>query len=494
MGELRSILPYFRPYRSGLAIGIVCVIFANAFQTAGPWFMKLAIDGMTEPTGSGRSVAWYAALIVGSALIGGAFRFAMRFYLNGISRRIEADLRDAFFVHLLRMDARFYSETRTGDLMSRATNDTLAVRMAAGPAIMYSVNTAAGFAFALTLMLVISPKLTAFALVPMVVLPPIVLFFGKIIHRRFEEIQEQFSSLSTFVQENLAGVRLIRAYTQEDEQKRQFDAFNDDYRRRNMRLVMTAGAFHPLLMLIAGLAVVLVTGLGAIEVIGERMSVGDFVAFTFYLTLLIWPMIALGWVVNLYQRGAASMGRLNRILKREADIRVPAAPKPVSTGPGTIDFQSVSFSYPGSDRPVLHDVSFRIEGGKTTAIVGPTGSGKTTLIALIARLYDPSEGSILLDGTPVSEVDPGALRSRIGMIPQEPFLFSDTIQGNIALGLDEGPSVEKVVQRAPKWLKSTIRSSTFRQATTPSSESVGSISLAARSSGPHWRARSHAIR
>ncbi|MGB1657040.1 MAG: ABC transporter transmembrane domain-containing protein, partial [Longimicrobiales bacterium] len=299
MRELKSVLPYFRPYRTGVVLGVICVVLANAFQIAGPWFMKLGIDAMGEPGVTRGTIAFYAFMVVAVAGIGGVFRFGMRQYLNGISRRIETDLRDDFFQHLLRLDASFYGTTRTGDLMSRATNDTLAVRMAAGPAVMYTVNTAASFVFALGFMLVISPRLTVYAMVPMIVLPPIVLFFGRIIHRRFEEIQEQFSSLSTFVQENLTGVRLVRAYTQEDEQARQFDRYNEDYRRRNMRLVMTAGAFHPLLMLISGLALVVVTGLGAIEVMANTITIGDFVAFTFYLTLLIWPMIALGWVVNL---------------------------------------------------------------------------------------------------------------------------------------------------------------------------------------------------
>lgn len=431
MRELKSVLPYFRPYRTGVVLGVICVVLANAFQIAGPWFMKLGIDAMGEPGVTRGTIAFYAFMVVAVAGIGGVFRFGMRQYLNGISRRIETDLRDDFFQHLLRLDASFYGTTRTGDLMSRATNDTLAVRMAAGPAVMYTVNTAASFVFALGFMLVISPRLTAYAMVPMIVLPPIVLFFGRIIHRRFEEIQEQFSSLSTFVQENLTGVRLVRAYTQEDEQARQFDGYNEDYRRRNMRLVMTAGAFHPLLMLISGLALVVVTGLGAIEVMANTITIGDFVAFTFYLTLLIWPMIALGWVVNLYQRGAASMGRLNRILDAEPAVPTPAIPASLGDARGAVEFRNVSFVYPGTERAVLEDLSFSVPAGQTVAIMGPTGAGKSTVIALLARLYDPTAGRILIDGIPLTEVDPAELRARIGMVPQDPFLFSDTIKHNI---------------------------------------------------------------
>jgi ATP-binding cassette subfamily B protein len=431
MRELKSVLPYFRPYRTGVVLGVICVVLANAFQIAGPWFMKLGIDAMGEPGVTRGTIAFYAFMVVAVAGIGGVFRFGMRQYLNGISRRIETDLRDDFFQHLLRLDASFYGTTRTGDLMSRATNDTLAVRMAAGPAVMYTVNTAASFVFALGFMLVISPRLTVYAMVPMIVLPPIVLFFGRIIHRRFEEIQEQFSSLSTFVQENLTGVRLVRAYTQEDEQARQFDRYNEDYRRRNMRLVMTAGAFHPLLMLISGLALVVVTGLGAIEVMANTITIGDFVAFTFYLTLLIWPMIALGWVVNLYQRGAASMGRLNRILDAEPAVPTPAIPASLADARGAVEFRNVSFVYPGTERAVLEDLSFSVPAGQTVAIMGPTGAGKSTVIALLARLYDPTAGRILIDGIPLTEVDPAELRARIGMVPQDPFLFSDTIKHNI---------------------------------------------------------------
>jgi ATP-binding cassette subfamily B protein len=430
--------------------GLLCVLLANAFQIAGPWFMKLAIDGLGTPDVTMGRISFYAAMIVVVALIGGAFRYGMREFLNGISRRIETDLRNDFFQHLLRMDATFYGNTRTGDLMSRATNDTLAVRMAAGPAIMYTANTAASFAFAIGFMIWISPKLTLFAMIPMLILPALVLFFGRIIHRRFEEIQEQFSSLSTFVQENLTGVRLVRAYTQEPEQRRQFDAFNADYRTRNMRLVLTAGAFHPLLMLIAGTAMILVTGLGALEVMAERITLGDFVAFGFYLTLLVWPMIALGWVVNLYQRGAASMGRLNRILKTEPAVAVPAEPTSLETATGAIGFRGVGFTYPGTDRPVLEDVTFSVEAGQTVAIVGPTGSGKTTLVALLARLYDPTRGSILLDGILLTSVDPADLRERIGMVPQDPFLFSDTIRGNIGIGIQasDDSDVGEAVRRS----------------------------------------------
>jgi ATP-binding cassette subfamily B protein len=273
----------------------------------------------------------------------------------------------------------------------------------------------------------------------MLLLPLVVLGFGGIIHRRFEAIQEQFSSLSTFVQENLTGVRIIRAYTQEREQARQFEAYNEDYRAKNMRLVVTSGAFHPLLTLIAGTAMVLVTWLGGGEVIAGRITLGDFVAFGFYLALLIWPMIALGWVVNLYQRGAASMGRINKIMRARPALALPEPGVSLKNVRGRIEFREVTFAYPGTERRVLQEVSFTVEPGETIAIVGPTGSGKSTLIALLGRLYDPTAGDILIDGIPLRQVDPAEIRSRIGMVPQDSFLFSDTIAGNIGLGLGRPP-------------------------------------------------------
>jgi ATP-binding cassette subfamily B protein len=448
MGELKALLPYFRPYRAAMLVGVVCVVFANAFQVAIPYLTGLAIDQLADPGVTARRVAGFAGLIVVAAAVGGAFRFGMRQLLNGVSRRIEADLRNDFFQHLLRLDATFYGSTRTGDLMSRATNDTLAVRMAAGPAIMYTINTAASFVFALALMLVISPRLTAYVMLPMIALPPVVLRFGRIIHARFETIQERFSDLSTFVQENFTGVRIVRAYTQELEQGRQFDAYNEEYRAQNMRLALTAGAFHPLLELIAAVGMAAVTGLGALEVIAGRITIGEFVAFGLYVGLLIWPMIALGWVVSLYQRGAASMGRLNEILQAEPVVAAPLQPVSLADARGRVEFQSVSFAYPGAERSVLDGVSFVAEAGQTVAIVGPTGAGKSTVIDLLARLYDPTEGRILLDGVPLTDVDPAELRARIGMVPQDSFLFSQTIQHNVALGIDTRELGEEALESA----------------------------------------------
>ena len=435
MKELRTLLPYFRPYRKGVVAGLVLVVISNLFTVATPYLVKLAIDGLGDPEVTAARITTYALLIVGVAIFGGAAKFGMRELLNGLSRRIECDLRNDFFKHLLRLDAAFYGSVRTGDLMARATNDTLAVRMAAGPAIMYSVNTVVSFLLALGFMLWISPRLTVYALIPMVVLPPVVFTFARVIHARFEEIQEQFSTLSTMVQENLTGVRIVRAYVQEESQAQHFDELNSQYMGRNMGLVKVAGLFHPILALFSGAGMVIVLWLGGLEVIAGRLTIGAFVAFEIYLVLLIWPLIALGWVVNLYQRGGASMGRINKILATEPDIRAPEHPTRLEKPRGEIEFRNVSFRYPGTERLVLEDVSFVAKLGETVAVVGPTGAGKTTLVSLIPRIYDATEGEVLVDGIGVTELDPDELRTFIGMVPQDPFLFSTTIEENIGLGL-----------------------------------------------------------
>ena len=435
MNELRTILPYFRPYRTGAVAGLALVVVTNLFTVAGPYLIKLSIDGLGDPDVTMGRISTYALLLVAAAFLGGAAEYGMRELLNGLSRRIECDLRNAYFAHLLRLDAGFYGRTRTGDLMARATNDTQAVRMATGPAIMYAVNTFVSFLLTLGLMVWISPRLTVYALVPMVVLPPVVFMFARVIHRRFEKIQEQFSTLSTMVQENLTGMRIVRAYVQEDSQAHQFDELNREYMDRNMDLVKVAGLFHPILALFSGAAMVIVLWVGGLEVIAGRITTGDYVAFGIYVAYLIWPLIALGWVVNLFQRGSASMGRLNKIFETEPAVRPPENPVPLAEPRGGVEFRNVSFRYPGTERLVLEDVSFSADPGQTVAVVGPTGSGKSTLVTLIPRIYDVTSGCVLVDGVDVRDLDSGELRSLIGMVPQDPFLFSATIEENIGLGI-----------------------------------------------------------
>lgn len=428
-----------------MALGLALVVVANGCSLAGPYLLKLGVDALPADPGAApgetmRAVAVYALLIVAAALAGGAAFYGMREIMNGASRRIEVDLRNDFVRHLLRLDAGFYGSTRTGDLMSLATNDTLAVRQAAGPGVMYSANTLMNFVLGTALMLWMSPPLTIVALLPMVVLPPVVIWFGRVIHRRFEQIQAQFGTLSAMVQENLSGVRIVRAYGRESGQADEFDALNREYAQRNMQLAYVGGAFHPLLGLVMGGAMVVMLWYGGRLVMAGTITAGDFVAFSYLLVLLAWPMIALGWVVNLFQRGAASMGRLNRIFKTEPAVTAPEHPRPAPGRDATIEFRRVSFRHPGRERPALRDVSFTAEPGATIAVVGPTGSGKSTLVSLLARLHDPTSGQVLLDGVPLPEYDPADVRARIGFAPQDVFLFSERLGRNIALGL---PRAEK---------------------------------------------------
>lgn len=435
MKELRALLPYIRPYRAGLVLGLIMVVLANAFGILMPEIIGAALDALEHPDVSRFTIVWYALAVLGTALLSGAARYGMRELLNGISRRVETDLRQRFFEHLLRLDASFYGSTGTGDLMSRATNDAQAVRMAAGPAIMYLVNTVVMTAFALALMLRINVALTGVALIPMLLLAPVALGFGRVIHRRFQKIQDHLGQLSNLVQENLSGVRIVRAYVQEARQLKEFEELNAAYLEKNMALARTGGLFHPVLSLLTGLGMVIVLWFGGRQVMEGRISIGDFVAFGIYLGMLTWPMISLGWVINLFQRGAASMGRMNAIFAVEPRIREPEEAVRPQDVRGEIEFRNVSFRYPGTSRDVLKDISFRVPAGRTVALVGPTGAGKSTILSLLARLYDPDRGEILLDGVPLTQWALGDLRAAIGLVPQDAFVFSETIGENIALGL-----------------------------------------------------------
>tara|TARA_B100001123_G_scaffold450477_2_gene621417 strand:+ start:62 stop:1795 length:1734 start_codon:yes stop_codon:yes gene_type:complete len=415
-----------------MAIGLILVVLSNLSTVAAPYVIKIAIDALGQQTRP-VIVLQYALLLVAIALLGGAGRYWMRELLNGISRRMETDIRDALFEHLLRLSPEFFDSWRTGDLMSRATNDVQAVRMAAGPAIMYTVNTATVATFALALMIWIDPKLTLVAMIPMAALPPAVFVFGKQIHHRFEQIQAQFSELSNFAQENIAGARIVKAYAREASQAHQFESLNTEYRSRNLSLARVWGMFHPSLTFFTGIGAVAVLWYGGGQVIRGTITLGDFVAFSFYLTLLMWPMIALGWVTNLFQRGAASMGRLNELFDIAPAISDSGTTRPLQHVSGTIEFNNVSFKYPETSRNVLTNVSFQIEPGQTVAIVGGTASGKSSLAQLIPRLYDVSEGTIKIDGVDIREFRLAELRNAIAFVPQEPFLFSMRLRRNIEL-------------------------------------------------------------
>jgi ATP-binding cassette subfamily B protein len=444
---LSTLLPYVRVYRRSLIAGLVLVVFANAFQAIGPRLVGLAIDAIASAAEVG-AILFLAGVIVAVALAGGAARYGMRELLNGLSRRVEVDLRDDLFAHFMRLDASFYGGKRTGDLMARATNDTTNVRQAVGPAVMYMVNTVAGTIFALGFMLSISPRLTGVSLIPLVVLPPLVFWMSSLLHRRYEAIQEQFSTLTAMVQENLTGARIVRAYGREAAQEAEFAELADEYLHRNMALARVNGLFRPAMTLLAGGGMVLVLWLGGRLVIAGGISVGDFVAFFSYLGMLVWPMIALGWVTSLFQRGAASMARINAILDTAPRIADPSEPARLDAVSGRVEFRGVSFRYPGTERDVLSDVSFELEAGQTAALVGPTGAGKSTLVALLARLYDPTEGAVLVDGLDLRALPLARLRAAIGVVPQESFMFSDTIRENLRIGVGDGRDEEVAVRQA----------------------------------------------
>ena len=447
MKNLRTAAPYYKPYWIPFTIGLLLVVASSAITSVIPWLLRRAIDAITA--GAPLSTIWkLSGFIVLVAIVGGAFRYGMRELINGVSRWIEYDLRNNLFTHLETLDSAYFAQTRTGDIMARLTNDLSAVRTAVGPAVMYLANTITGGLFALFFMLRIDVRLTLLALVPMLILPVLTMRMGKAIHDRFEAVQEHFLTLTTRAQENLSGARIVRAYRQEAAEIARFGAINDQYLALNMSLVRLWGTLNPLFAFFGGLGAVIVLGAGGALTIRGTISVGSFVAFGMYLTMLTWPMIALGWVVNLFQRGEASMGRLAEIFDVRPAIGAeePVQQLPPAASGRTIEFRNVGFHYPsdpsGQPRWVLHNVSFTVPAGATFGIVGATGSGKSALIDLIPRMYDPQEGEILIDGVPTRTILPEDLRREIGFVPQESLLFSDTVGANLAYGTLDSESAE----------------------------------------------------
>jgi ATP-binding cassette subfamily B multidrug efflux pump len=433
--EVRRLLPYVLRYRRQFGLGLICVVLSSTFQLLSPWVLKFAIDDLARAV-TRQKLVTYATLLLGVSCVRALFLFLMRRIIIGASREIEYDLRNAFFARLQEMPLGYYQVRRTGDLMSRATNDLNAVRMMIGPAVMYSASTILVFAVAIVLMLSIDARLTLIALIPLPMVSVSVKYFGSAIHKRFEAIQAQLADLSAVVQEALAGVRVVRAYNQESYEVGRFTAANDEYVRRNRVLIRLQGLFYPSMTLFLGFGALLVLWVGSREVIRGRLTLGEFVAFNSYLVMLAWPMIAFGWVTNMLQRGMASWKRMLEILDATPDISDAHATPAGRSAPlsGAIEMRQLTFTYPGSDRPVLEGVSVRIEPGQTVAFVGATGSGKSTLISLLPRLHEPPPGTVFIDGIDVREIPLARLRGAIGFVPQEPFLFSDTIAENIAFG------------------------------------------------------------
>jgi len=448
--SLRPLFPYLKKYRRGYIVGTICVFCNNGVWILFPLVLRLAVDSLHHGV-THRKLVNYSFLLMAVAGVKSIFQFLTRWILIGISREIEFDLRNDVFRHLEGLSYSYYQRTRTGDIMARATNDLNAVRMLLGPAIMYSANTIVFTAGALAFMLSISPRLTIYAFLPLPVVSIVVQYFGKQIHERFEKIQAMFSEISNRAQENFSGARVIRAYVQEEPEIAAFDAANKEYIARSLKLVRLMGMLWPTLETMLGLAIVLVLWLGGREVLYGRITVGGFVAFNTYMVQLTWPVIALGWVINIFQRGTASMGRINEILLEKPEIEDSPAVNAVRGGAGStqigptqmkgdIEFRGLNFAYNGV--PVLHDVNLRIPAGSSLAIVGPTGSGKSTLASLIPRIYDAAPGSVWIDGRPVRDYSLEWLRRQVGFVPQETFLFSETVRENIAFGKEDATDQE----------------------------------------------------
>ena len=441
--KLKPLFPYMRRYWRGYLVGCVCTILANAVWVQFPRVIGVASDDLAH------SVTWhkifgYAGLILAITIAHGILLFFMRWIIIGISRDIEFDLRNDLFAQLEKQSASYYHEHRTGDIMARMTNDLSAVRMLLGPAVMYTANTVLFSALSLYYLLRISPFLTLAALAPMPLASVLIQFMGRKIHERFERIQAMFSDISAQAQENFSGARLVRAFAQEDAQVKAFERSNQEYIRRALRLVRLMGMLWPTLEFMLGLAMVISLLVGGHEVLTHRIGIRGFVTFTTYMYMLMWPIIALGYVVNLFERGTASVIRIHDLLTAQPSIDdrdAEIAPEQTDIH-GEVEFRDLRFAYPSENAApveVLHGISLKIPAGTSLALVGPTGSGKSTLVSLIPRLYDAPPGSVLIDGQPIRAYTLDALRAAVALVPQETFLFSTTIRGNIAFGVEGAP-------------------------------------------------------
>ena len=458
--NLRPLFPYLRKYRATYWVGAVCVLFNSCVAILLPMVIRNAINDLNLGVTTIK-LEWYAMELLAVAGTRAIFQFLTRWVLIGISREIEFDLRNDLFTHLERLSYSFYQRTRTGDIMARATNDLNAVRMLLGPGIMYTANTIVFTAMALLFMLRMSPKLTLFAFLPLPIVSIVVQYFGRKIHERFERIQAMFSDISAKAQENFSGARLIRAYVQEQAEIESFERENTEYIARSLKLVRLMGMLWPTLEMLLGLAIVIEVWVGGREVLLHRIDLGSFTAFNILMVQLTWPIISLGWVVNIFSRGTASMGRIQNVLAEQpevTDAAVPPTGAPTEVR-GGIEFRNLSFHYGHTliaaergmghvhgDEAVLKNINLRVPEGTSLAIVGPTGSGKSTLVSLIPRIYDAAEGSVLIDGRPIGEFPLEVLRRHIGFVPQETFLFSDTIRENIAFGAEQATDAD--VRRA----------------------------------------------
>ncbi|HWS55343.1 MAG TPA: ABC transporter ATP-binding protein, partial [Pyrinomonadaceae bacterium] len=441
MNDLRKFARYFRPYKKSLVLGVLSILASVVVGLLVPLYVGLAVDDLrAEPTWE--KVTRYALLILGASALSGVFLFWQRRILIGMSRHVEYDLRQDFYAHLQRLPLSFFHEHRVGDLMARATNDLAAVRQLAGPMIMYTLQTVFVVVIILPLMLRISVRLTLLLFVTMPLVSLTVKYFGQQVHTRFEKIQEFFAQLSARAQENFSGVRVVRAYAQEGPEIAAFNSLNREYAERNLQLVRISAVMRPLLQFVIGTGYVLIIWYGGMLAVRGRITTGQVVEFILYLTRLIWPLIALGYVVNLYQRGTASLKRMNAIFAVQPAIKDAPGVKGQPPIRGRIEFRGLTFAYAAHAAPVLRDIDLVIEAGQTVAFVGRTGSGKSTLMNLIPRVVDAPRGTVLVDGRPVCDYPLAQLRAAIGYVPQETFLFSDTLAENIAFGVERAERAE----------------------------------------------------
>lgn len=448
IATIRAAWQYLRKYKRGLVLGFGALILKDVAAACLPLVIREGVDSIVAGV-SVSKVAVFAVSMLALSSVRGFFQYWMRIILIGISRDVEYDMRNELFAKLTTLSGTFFARQKTGDIMARATNDLNQVRMMLGPGVMYWFETMLLFVFTVLIMLVSDWRLTLIALAPAPLVSVAVLYYGRQIHDRYEHIQNLFGRVSSAVSENLASVRLIRAFVQEDAEREKFARLNEAYVEANRSLAWKTGIFLPLLQALIGVTFLIVLAAGGMRVLDGKLSIGQFVMFQTYLNMLIWPMIAFGWVINLTQRGAASLSRIREVLDEQPDITEPASARMLPTRPaGEIEFRDVSVRY--GDEVALNGISLRIPAGSTAAIVGHTGSGKTTLVSLIPRLLDPTTGSVTLDGHDLREYSPAALRQAIGFVPQETFLFSTTVGGNIAFGVREASTddIEACVRAA----------------------------------------------
>ncbi|CAN5566899.1 ABC transporter ATP-binding protein [soil metagenome] len=436
MEQIKNFARYFKPYKWRIAAGILFILISIVFGLIVPYLVGQAVDDLSLAV-TWDKIVYYPLVILGVNLMSGIFLFLQRRVLINTSRHIEFDMRKAFYASLVDQPLEFFQKNRVGDLMARATNDLAAVRQVFGPMILYSFQAIFALAVVLPILLNISVTLTLLILIPMPLVSLTVKYLGDQIHIRFEKIQGYFSDITARTQENLSGVRVVRAYAQEDSEIEEFQKLNREYAAQNLRLVKFAAAMRPLLFFFIGLGFVIIVAVGVPMAVRGEISAGDFTAFILYLQRMIWYLIALGYVVNLYQRGTASLKRFNAILETEPTIQDAPETREQPKIKGRIEFRDLSFAYNG--KTVLENIDLTIEQGKTVAFVGKTGSGKSTLMSLIPRLLDAPEGSVLIDGIPIRQFPIEQLRQSIGFVPQETFLFSNTLAANIAFGVQSGP-------------------------------------------------------